>query len=358
MPDPPQYSKRIPVWKLPSNDQPKGRSTVRARYGELRCKTNYSFLQGASHPDELAKQAAELGYAALAITDMNSLAGVVRAHVAAKAVGLKLLIGAEITPDDAPPVLLYAPTLAAYRRLSQLITRGRRAAEKGDFHLTLNDVAEHADGLLAAVVPTGNDATPGRELMSYGDIFGDRCHLAVALHRGSDDDAELDRLVALARQAHIRPVAHNDVHYHESNRRHLHDVVTAIRFGVTVAELGALRFANAERHLKSPEEMEALFVRYPQAIANGLDLAAQCHFSLDELRYIYPEELCPPGMTPPQFLARMTWEGAHKRYPDGVPEKVSALLLRELSLIEELRYEAYFLTVWDLVEFARSRKIL
>jgi error-prone DNA polymerase len=333
--------------------------TYLEQYAELRCKTNFSFLQGASHPDELAARAAELGYAALAITDVNSLAGVVRAHVAAKPLGLKLLIGAEITPEDAPAVLLYAPDLKAYGRLSRLITRGRRAAEKGECRLNFDDVAEHAEGLLAAVVPCGDpEADERRPLSVYREIFPGRCYLAASLHRGPDDDAELDRFALLARRARIPLIATNDVHYHVAERRLMHDVLTAIRHGVTVAELGTLRFANGERHLKSADEMHGLFRRYPRAIAHGLELAERCPFSLEELRYEYPEELCPPGRTPSEHLAQLTWAGTRERYPQGVPEKVAALLERELRLIAELHYEAYFLTVWDLVRFARSQNIL
>src|SRR6266700_3548497 len=172
------------------------------RYAELRCKTNFSFLEGASHPDELATRAAELGYAALAITDRNSLAGVVRAHVAAKPLGLKLLIGAEITPEDAPPVLLYAPAIKAYARLSRLITRGRRAAEKGECRLSLADIAEHAEGLLAAVIPSSDlESDDLRPLFQYREIFPGRCYLAASLHRGPDDEAELERLALLALRA-------------------------------------------------------------------------------------------------------------------------------------------------------------
>src|SRR5262249_55788193 len=159
----------------------------------------------------------------------------------------------------------------------------------------------------------------------------------------------------LARQARVRLVATNDVHYHDPGRRLLHDVITAVRHGVTVAELGTLRFPNSERHLKTPAQMAELFSRYPRAIAHGLELAERCKFSLDELRYEYPEELCPPGMTPSEHLADLTWAGAKERYPNGVPEKVAALLRQELSLIAELHYEAYFLTVWDVVQFARRR---
>jgi error-prone DNA polymerase len=333
----------------------------RIRYGELRCKTNFSFLQGASHPDELVARAAELGYAALAITDQNSLAGIVRAHVAAKAAGLQLLVGAEITPADAPTVLLYASDIQAYGRLAGLITRGRRRAPKGDCHLSFADVAEHAHGLLAAVVlpsqtdPEGDDL---RTLARYREVFADRCYLAAALHRGPNDESELPRFLHRARQARIPLIATNDVHYHDPGRRPLQEVLTAIRHGVTVAQLGPLRFANGERHLKSPAEMQELFSSYPQALAHGLELASRCHFSLDELRYAYPEELCPKELTPMRYLEELTRTGAHQRYPAGVPPKVAEFLHHELSLIAELRYESYFLTVWDLVRFARSRDIL
>jgi error-prone DNA polymerase len=328
---------------------------------ELRCKTNYSFLRGASHPDELVARAAALDYAALAVTDESSLAGIVRAHVAAKAAGLKLLVGAEIAPADAPTVLLYAPDVRAYGRLATLITRGRRRAPKGAYHLTWADVAEHADGLLAAVVlPSSTDTEQDahQALVRYRDLFADRCYLAAELHRGPNDEAALQRFLTHARQARLPLVASNDVHYHDPGRRPLQDVLTAIRHGVSVATLGARRFPNGERHLKAPAEMRALFAGHPQALAHGLELAGRCHFSLDELRYEYPEELCPPGLTPVRYLEELTWAGARRRYAESVPEKVAALLRHELALIAELRYEAYFLTVWDLVRFARARGIL
>jgi error-prone DNA polymerase len=328
-------------------------------YAELHCKTNFSFLCGASHADELVARAKELGYAALAITDRNSLAGVVRAHTAAKTVGLKLLIGAEITPRDAFPVLLYAANFAGYRRLASLITCGRRAAKKGECRLFLKDIAAHAGDLIAVVVPplsSTGDVLPGLAL--YREIFPDSCYLAASLHHGPDDEVKLQRLIELARQAGLPLVATNDVHYHEPGRRPLHDVLTAIRHGTTVADLGGLRFPNGERYLKSPAQMAELFASYPRALQHTLAIAERCSFSLAELRYEYPEELCPPGTSAIQHLADLTWAGARRRYPDGIPDKVTALLERELALIEELRYEAFFLTVWDLVQFARARNIL
>ncbi len=355
-------------------------------YAELHAKTNFSFLEGASHPDELVRRAAELGYAALAITDRNSLAGVVRAHGAAKDLGLKLVIGAEITPHDAPPVVLWAADRASYGRLARLITRGRRRAEKGACRLSFDDVAEHAEGLIAGVgdgkLEIGNgelpiadrqdDAhmeDPGPNFQSpspnfqfsipaYREVFGDRCYLLAELSRGPDDRAELERLADRARQARVPLVAAGDVHYHAAERKALHDVLVAVRHNTTVSEARRHLFANAERHLKAPDEIAAAFADAPDAVRRTVEIADRCAFSPDELRYEYPEELAPEGETPIGHLTRLAWAGARKRYPQGIPEKVRRLVEHELKLIEELRYEAYFLTVWDLVRFARRRGIL
>ena len=435
-------------------------------YAELHAKTNFSFLTGASHPEELVERAAELGYAALAITDRHSLAGVVRAHGAAKEVGLKLLIGAEITPEDAPPVVLLAMDRAGYGRLARLITRGRRRGEKGECRLTFDDVAEHAAGLIGGVVDRGQGsgvrgqgsegmenaqglrsvglASPAKpqtagqglqiencklriadcphehgavsakslsqnpsppaplpasgargerfgigskpqgawptppsplstlhsplstlhyplstiHLHRYHDVFGDRCYLLAELHRGPDDRGRLQELMHLARSAGVGLAAAGDVHYHLPERQALCDVLTAIRHGTTVAAAGELLFPNAERYLKSPEQMAVLFAEGPEAVRRTVEIAERCTFSLDELRYEYPEELVPPDRAPMEHLRRLSWAGARKRYPQGIPEKVRRLLEYELKLIEELRYEAYFLTVWDLVRFARRRGIL
>ena len=356
MPDP-QPAKRTP------SPVPPCKPDAAVRYAELHCCTNFSFLEGASHPDELVARAAELGYAALAITDRASLAGVVRAHVAAKEAGLKLLIGAEVSPIDAPEVLLWATDRAAYGRLSTLLTLGRRAAPKGECLLTFDDVARHADGLLAGVLLAacglaGAPAKPQAALLRYRELFADRCYAVAELHRGADDRRRLGQMRRLAREAGLPLVAANDVHYHARRRRPLHDVLTAVRHGCTVAELGERRFANAERRLKSPATMLALFADCPDAVARTAEVADRCTFSLDELRYDYPEELCPAGLTPLQYLTGLTWDGARQRYPDGIPDKVRRLIEHELELIAELRYEAYFLTVWDLVRFARERDIL
>jgi error-prone DNA polymerase len=337
MPDPPEKKRAVVLEPAPP---------LRAGYAELHCKTNFSFLEGASHPDELVARAAELGYHALAITDRNSLAGVVRAHAAAKQVGLKLLIGAEIHPTNAPPVVLLATDRAAYGRLARLITRGRRNAEKGECRITFDDIAEYSAGLLAGVL-----GMPGE----YREVFSDRCYQFVALHH-EDDEQVLEDALQAARRARVPLVATGGVRFHVPERRPLADVLTAIGAGRAVADCGELLAPNAERYLKSAEQIRELFPA--EAIRRTLEVAERCTFQLDELRYDYPEELAPRGETPLEYLVRLTWEGANQRYPAGVPDKVRELVEYELQLIAELNYEAYFLTVWDLVRFARSRQIL
>jgi error-prone DNA polymerase len=349
-------------------------------YVELHCKTNFSFLEGASHAEELVERAAELGYRGLAVTDRNSLAGAVRAHIAAKECGLPLVIGAEITPTGAPPVVLWATDRASYGRLCRLITRGRRQAPKGECLLTLEDVAEFSEGLVAGVMAT-EDRETGRQgdkekaggdfglrhpgyplgaaIRNYSDLFPGRCYLLAELVRGADDAGRLAELQRLSKQMNAPLVAAGDVHYHVPARMVLHDVLTAIRHGTTVAAVeGTLLFPNAERHLRPLEEIRALFAAAPGAIARVVEIAERCRFSLDELRYEYPTELAPEGRTPLEFLTQLAWQGLAERYPAGAPEKVRRQIEHELALIGELRYESYFLTVWDLVRFARSRNIL
>lgn len=345
---PPKRSPQVRAISVAEPPQP-------LRYAELHCRTNFSFLEGASHPDELVTRAAELGQAALAITDRNSLAGVVRAHVAAKEAGLKLIIGAEITPADAPPILLWASDRAGYGRLARLLTLGRRAAPKGECHLTFDDVAAHAAGLLAGFLLRQARL---EDLRRYAGVFGDRCYAVAELHRGPDDRRLLQQMRREAEDARVPLIAANDVYYHVAERRPLQDVLTAVRHGCTVAELGDRIFPNAERHLKSAAAISELFADYPLAVEQTLEVAQRCTFSLDELRYEYPEELCPPGVTPLEHLTGLTWAGAQRRYPAGVPNKVRHQIEYELALITELHYEAYFLTVWDLVRFARGRGIL
>jgi len=376
MPDKPDSNKRDhPVRRLhraTTNAASRHSSpTPTDGYVELQCKSNFSFLCGASHPEELIEQAAKLGYSAIAITDYNTLAGVVRMHCAAKACKLKLIVGAEITPVDAAAILLYATDRASYGRLARIITQGRLREVKGSCAITLDDIAQWSQGLIAAIVDNAlcEDARPAPSNRQsaignwqsphvYRDIFGDRLYLAASVHGGPDDARHLAEMDVMARKLGVSLLATNDVHYHEPRRRFLQDVLTCIRHGCTLQEAGNALFANAERHLKPIHEMERLFRDYPDAIARTLELRDRCSFSLDELRYEYPDVLSLHGRSPTDYLAELTWAGASDRYPNGIPQKVRSLLEHELVLIAELAYEPYFLTVWDIVQFARSRDIL
>lgn len=329
------------------------------RYAELHCLTNFSFLEAASHPDELVARAAELGYAALAITDINTLAGIVRAHTAAKDhSALRLIVGAEIRPVDASPVVVWVQDRQSYASLCRLITIGRRRAPKGECHLTLDDLSQHASGLLAGLVPPAHhEAFSIDDAYRYRELFSET-YLLAELHRGPHDRYRRDWLRDLSQQTSLPLVAAGNVLFHIPDRKPLHDVLTAIRLRTTVAQIGAVLQPNAQRHLRPLETLQAIYAELPGALERTMEIAERCTFSLAELRYEYPEELAPTGFTPIQYLRHLTWQGAEKRYPQGVPEKVRCLLEHELKLIEELRYEAYFLTVWDIVRFARSRDIL
>jgi error-prone DNA polymerase len=371
MPEPPPFPKRQPLHA----EQVAAPVSRGVRYAELHCLTNFSFLEGASHADELVLTAAELGYAALAVTDRNSLAGVVRAHTAAKDCGLRLLVGAEVTPDDAAWVVLLPTDRRAYGNLARLLTVGRRRAEKGECRLTFDDIAEHHEGLVSLVLPTRRNASAissatedhcepsasldfADELHRYHDLFGDRCYLLAELHYGTNDHQWLAQLKEWSKTTRVPLVAGGDVHYHVRERMPLQHVLTAIRHGKTVAQLGDACLPNAERHLRPLDEIATIFADIPSAVRRTMEIAERCPFSLDDLRYEYPEELAPRGQTPVEYLRQLAWQGAKQRYPTIVPEKVCRLLEHELTLIAQLRYEAFFLTVYDIVRFARSRNIL
>ena len=341
-------------------------------YAELHCRTNYSFLEGASHPDELVHTASGLSLRALAVTDRNSLAGVVRAHTAAKGCGLKLLIGAEVVPVDGSATVLLAANRSGYANLSTLITRGRLKSSKGQCQLTMVDIAEYSEHLLSCV-PLSQESqlryngtyrpgavvdVPQRSLAVYAEIFGDRCRALAELHLGIGDEIRLQRWDRMCRETKVRMAAANDVHYHARERRSLHDVLTAIRNRATLTELGVKLFPNGERCLKSGSQLYSLLSGRQELFDETLLVADSCEFSLDELRYEYPEELVPDGESPIQYLTRLTQDGARYRYPGGIPAKIQCLIDHELILIRELRYEAYFLTVYDLVRFAREHSIL
>jgi len=330
-------------------------------YAELHCITNFTFLRGASHPQELVERAAALGYAALAITDECSVGGVVRAYMAAKGKSLKLLIGAEFRLECGLRFVALAIDRRGYGRLCRLITRGRRAAQKGSYCLTRADVEENGLEqcfilwLPAAGRPPATciQATEARWLAEH---FGDRARIAVELLRDGADRERLTVIKAIGRDLNLPLLASGDVHMHVRKRRELQDALTAIRVGVPVAEAGWSLYPNGERYLRERERLARL---YPgELLEETLAVAAQCHFSLDELRYEYPHELVPEGETPTSHLRNLTEAGARKRWADGVPAQIRATIESELALIAELRYEPYFLTVHDIVKYARSEGIL
>jgi error-prone DNA polymerase len=331
---------------------------------ELQVTTNFSFLQGGSHPHELAAQAAALGYKAIGVTDRNTLAGIVRAFdgcekASEQIAPIRLIVGCRLDLEDAPSLLCYPEDRAAYGRLCTLLTRGKLRTEKAKCSLTYRDVLDHRSGLrFVALAPERLDAGFAEFLQRLRKDIGRNAHLAAShLYRG-DDARRIRQLAELAGDNRLPLIATNDVLYHAPERRPLQDVVTCIREHVTIDEAGFRLLANAERYLKSPEEMRRLFKHWPQALENAAHLADACRFSLSELQYDYPSEPVPDARTPQQQLEHLTWEGAAKRYPAGVPDNVRQILRSELRLIERLNYAPYFLTVQDIVQFAESRGIL
>ncbi|MFL6741261.1 MAG: PHP domain-containing protein, partial [Sphingomicrobium sp.] len=325
-----------------------------APYVELGVASPFSFLRGASDAIELTLRALELGMDCLGIADRNTLAGVVRMHSACKAAGIRPLIGCRLDLTDAPSLLAYPVDREGYGRLSRLLSLGKMRADKGECELTLSDVAEHRDGIAFIAWPSDDLADFEGKLPRLTDALTSLRHVAASwLYRGGDA-ARIERLDRLAKQHGCTILATNDVHYHAPEKRPLQDVVTCIREKVTIATAGYRLNPNAERHLKSPADMKRLFERWPHAIAATRDFADALHFSLDELRYEYPKESVPEGRTPQQYLEHLTWEGAKQRWPDGIPDKVRKQLEYELPLIERLDFARYFLTVHDIVAFARS----
>ena len=329
------------------------------RYAELEVTTNFSFLHSASHAEEIARTAAALGLSAIAVTDRNTLAGVVRAHRAAKDAGIRLLVGARLDLQDAPSLLCFPTDRTAYARLSQLITLGRRRASKGECEIYLEDVFAHSGGQLFISLPpdaSGDDyATHLRHLR---DIFARDIWLAARCRYNGNDAARLWELAQLSVETNVPLVATNDVRMHIPDRKPLMDAITCIREHCTIDQAGFRLAANAERHIKPPEEMARLFRRHPEAVMRTMEIADRCRFSLDELRYEYPDDEAPHGKTPQEELTRLAWEGAEGRYPDGLPDKVRKQIAYELKLIGELNYAPYFLTVHDVVRYARSQGIL
>jgi error-prone DNA polymerase len=323
-------------------------------YAELHCISNFTFLRGASHPAELVERAKSLGYAALALTDECSLAGVVRAHAAAREAGLPLIVGSEFRLADGLRLVALAQSRDGYGALARLVTQGRRAAAKGRYRLTRADLDAGLPDCLALWLP---GAEPAREEGAWlRERFEGRLWVAVELTASGTDRERLERLTALAGELSLPAVATGDAHMHQRRRRALQDLLTAVRLKTTVAHAGRALHPNGERVLRPLDRIESL---YPRPLVDATrDIAGRCRFSLDELRYEYPEEIVPAGTTSTAHLRRLVEAGAARRWPAGTPAAVRQLIERELALITELGYERYFLTVHDLVEFARGRGIL
>ncbi len=330
-------------------------------YAELQVTSNFSFLRGASHPEEMVARASELGYRALALTDRNTLAGVVRGHQAARGTGLRFIPGARLDLLDGPSLLCLPVRRRGYAALSRLITTGRRRAPKGECALRRADVVEASrrGGLIFVSVPPGfPDPDFAADLAWFRRRLSGPLHLAATHYRSGDDDRRLAALAALAEDVGAPLVATGDVRQHVPARRRLGDVLTCVREGCTIAQAGWRLDANAERHLKTAADVARLFRNHPEAVANAVAIARRCRFSLDELRYEYPHEVADDGRAPQRRLEDLTWQGADRRYPEGVPPKVRAAIERELALIERLDYAPYFLTVEDIVRTARDKQIL
>src|SRR5215211_2442475 len=330
-------------------------------FAELAVTSNFSFLRGASHPEELVTRAHELELAALGIADRNSVAGVVRAYTKAKEIEFRLVVGARVVFADATPdILAYPQDRAAWGRLTLLLSVGKSRAEKAECLLFLDDLMEHIDGLNLIVVPDRINAGALHPLLERLNEAASRRSVwlaAAMLYRG-DDQRRLTRLARLAAATRVPLIAVNDVLYHAPERRALQDVVTCIREHVTIDCAGRLLEANAERHLKSGTEMARLFCAAPQAVNETLRFLERCRFSLDELKYDYPDETRQGYATPQEALVALTEQGVRRRYPDGMRLDIRRALDHELAVTAELNYAPYFLTVHDIVRFARSKGIL
>ncbi|MBY4675912.1 error-prone DNA polymerase [Marinobacterium arenosum] len=328
-------------------------------YAELHCLSNFSFLRGASHPEELVQRAAELGYRALALTDECSVAGVVRAWQACRELppghNLKLIVGAEFRLDDSCQVLL-APDRTAYGQLCSLISKARRRAGKGRYEIHWSDFESGLDGCLLLFRPPRDEVQAHRHGRRLAGCFPERCWLLVERLLEADDQQQFRQLQGLARRLNLPLVCANDVHMHLPQRQRLQDLLTAIRLRTTVQRAGQALACNGERHLRSLNKLRRLYP--PELREQTLAIAERCRFDLSELRYEYPAELVPPGQQADAYLAELVASGCRSRFPDGVPANVQAQIDKELQLIRELGYAHFFLTIHDIVQFARSRDIL
>lgn len=335
------------------------------QYTELQVTTNFTFLRGASHPEEMVEHAAQLGYPKIAITDRNTFAGIVRAHAAAKKLNIKIIPACRLDLVDGPSLLAFPTNRQAYARISALLTLGNLRTEKGKCELYKTDVYAHRkDSLFIAIPPEelnksyDLDDSFKSALAEYRDALGKQLSVAVSRRYDGNDAKHIHRVWQLAEKLNIPLVATNDVHYHHFQRRELQDIVTCVREKCTIHNAGYRLHANAERFLKPNDEMLRLFRQYPSAIEQTQRIADACTFSLDELKYNYPKEITSNSRTPQEELIYLTWKGANEIFNNGVPEKVKATIQYELKFIAEVNYAEYFLTVYDIVRFARERKIL
>lgn len=335
------------------------------KYTELQVTSNFTFLRGGSHPEELVDYAAALGYTAIAITDHNTLAGIVRAHAAAKKKGIRIIPACRLNLADGPSLLAYPTDIMAYSRLSALLTAGNLRTEKGKCLLYKADVYQYAAGMKFILIPPAGlneafDFEPAFKdaVQEYAGALGGHLYLGACCTYQGDDAKKLFRLDQLSAAYGLPLVAVNDVHYHQASRRELQDVLTCIREKCTIHTAGFKLCQNAERYLKPEKEMQRLFRAYPGAISRTQEIAKACTFSLDELKYVYPQELTTEGRTPQQELVYLTWQGAEEKFAGNIPDKIRDTIQEELAFMERKNYASYFLTVYDFVRFAREKDIL
>ena len=334
-------------------------------YTELQITPNFSFLRGGSHPEEMVEQAIALGYKEIAITDRNTLAGIVRAYSAAKGKGIRIIPACRLDLLDGTSLLAYPTDNDAYARLSGLLTKGNLRAEKGQCHLYKADVFRYAKGIKFIVIPPASlnatfELAPEflSELQQYKLALGSDLYLGAVRSYQAYDSKVLYRLNEVSEKLNIPLVASNDVHYHNRERRELQDILTCVREKCTIYNAGFRLHQNAERYLKPINEMLRLFRQYPDAIKRTQEIVNACQFCLSELKYEYPEEITSEGRTPHEELTYLTWQGAHEQFPNGIPENIKETIRYELEFMERKNYAAYFLTVYDFVRFARRRNIL
>jgi error-prone DNA polymerase len=334
-------------------------------YTELQVTSNFTFLRGASHPEELVEQAACLGYDTIAITDRNTVAGVVRAHAAAKKRGIRLIPGCRLDLLDGPSLLAYPINLTGWKGLCTLLSTGNLRTEKGKCDLHKADVFAVAQDMHFIVIPPDTlnadfqfDTSFETAIAEYKNIFKDYLSIAATRRYNGDDQKQLYRLWELSKKYDVPLVATNDVHYHSPERRQLQDVLTCIREKCTIYNAGYRLLPNAERYLKPSDEMLRLFRKYPEAIQRTQAIADACRFSLDSLTYEYPEEITTDGRSPQEELTMLAWKGARECFSEPVPTKIANAIQHELHFIDQMNYAAYFLTVYDIVRYARSKGIL